>query len=808
MLWFAVLLLVLGALAYLRVNRLLATFVVAITLAGATALQGLSWGLVVAWLLFAGLAVVVNTPTLRRRLVSRHVLRQLRAALPAISQTEREALEAGSVWWDAELFSGKPDWRRLQEMPASRLNEEEQAFLDGPIEQLCTMLDDWQITHELKDLPPAVWDFLKQERLFGMIIPKRYGGLEFSARAHSEVVMKLASRSLTAGVTVMVPNSLGPAKLLLEYGTEEQKDYYLPRLARGEEIPCFALTGPEAGSDAGSIPDTGIVCRGDWRGEQDVLGIRLNWEKRYITLGPVATLLGLAFRLKDPDHLIGSEEDLGITLALIPTDLPGICIGNRHYPLNIPFQNGPNSGTDVFIPLSQIIGGPERVGQGWRMLMECLAEGRGVSLPALATGAGKVMSRITGAYARVRRQFKLPIGRFEGVEEPLARIAGETYIMDAARRLTLSALDAGQEPAVISAIIKYQLTERMRRVINDAMDIQGGSGICLGPRNFIARAYEAIPISITVEGANILTRSMIIFGQGAIRCHPHLLDEINAAQDEDETRALAAFDQAFFGHLGYTASNLVRAFWLGLTNARVAVTPGDRHTRRYYRQLTRLSAAFALVADVAMLSLGGGFKRRERLSGHFADVLSNLYLCSAVLRHWEDEGRQEDDLPLLRYACHQTIYRAQQSLLAVFWNLPNRPLAYLLRALVFPGRKPYRPANDALIHATAALLLAPSPVRDRLTAGIYTTADPDDPTGRIEHALNTTVSTAELEQRLVEAVREGRLGFSGQFPDLEAARAMALLNAEELEQLREARRASREAIMVDDFTPEALRHVH
>jgi len=808
MLWFAVLILVIAALAYLRVNRVIATTAVAVTLATVTALQGLSIGLAVAWLLFAGVAAVVNTPPLRQRLVSGRVLSLLRSALPSISQTEREALEAGSVWWDAELFSGKPDWKRLRSTPASRLSEEEQAFLDGPVEQLCGMLDDWKITHEHKDLPPEVWAFIKEHRLFGMIIPKQYGGLEFSARGHSEVVMKLASRSLTAGVTVMVPNSLGPAKLLLEYGTQAQKDYYLPRLARGEEIPCFALTGPEAGSDAGSIPDTGVVCRGDYQGEKDVLGIHLNWEKRYITLGPVATVLGLAFRLKDPDHLLGEVEDLGITLALIPTNLPGIHIGNRHYPLNIPFQNGPNRGEDVFIPLEQIIGGPQRAGEGWRMLMECLAEGRGISLPALATGAGKVMSRITGAYARVRRQFKVPIGRFEGIEEPLARIAGETYIMDAARRLTLAAIDEGEEPAVVSAIIKYQLTERMRKVINDAMDIQGGSGICLGPRNFIARAYEAIPISITVEGANILTRSMIIFGQGAIRCHPHLLDEINAAQDVDEVRALAAFDSALFRHMGYSFSNLVRAFWLGLTNARLTITPGDRETRRYYRQITRLSAAFALVADVALLTLGGKVKRKERLSGHFADVLSNLYLCSAALKHWEDQGGHRADLPLLHYACHQTIYRAQQSLLAVFWNLPNRPLAYVLRGIVFPGRKPYRPANDALIHEVASLLLEPSPTRDRLTEGIYLSEEPADTTGRIEYALRTTVAAAAAERKITEAARKGLLKVNGQMPDLEAALAAGVLDGDEAAHLREAWRASREAIMVDDFTPDELRHMH
>ena len=808
MLWFLFLVAAIGILAYFRTGLMITTGVLAAVLAGSTAVYGPTIGLGLAWLVFAAAAVLFNTPALRRRFVSAPVLDVLRRALPSISRTEREALEAGSVWWDAELFSGKPNWKRLHDTPASTLSEDEQAFLDGPVERLCAMLDDWKITHEDYDLSPEIWAFLKEHRFFGMIIPKSYGGLEFSARGHSEVVMKIASRSITAAVTVMVPNSLGPAKLLLEYGTEAQKEHYLPRLARGEEIPCFALTGPEAGSDAGAIPDTGVVCRGEFNGEKDVLGIRLNWEKRYITLGPVATVLGLAFKLQDPDHLLGDASDRGITLALIPTDLPGISIGNRHYPLNIPFQNGPNRGKDVFIPLDMIIGGPDYAGQGWRMLMECLAEGRGISLPSLSTGAGKVMSRVTGAYSRVRRQFKLPIGKFEGIEEPLARIAGETYIMDAARRLTASAIDHGEQPAVVSAIIKYQLTERMRKVVNDAMDIQGGSGICLGPRNFIGRVYEAIPISITVEGANILTRSMIIFGQGAIRCHPHLLDEINAAEQEDEEQALAAFDHALVKHLGYSISNLVRAFWLGATNARFTRVPGEAETRRYYRQLTRLSAAFALVSDVALITLGGKLKRKERLSGRFADVLSNMYLCSAVLKHWEDQGRHHADLPLVHYACHQTIYRAQQSLLAVFWNLPFRPLAYVLRALVFPGRKPYRPPDDETIHQVAALLLEPSPTRDRLTEGIFLSDAPDDVTGRIEYAMETMTAAAGAEQKLRDAAREGRIHMNGQMPDLDTAMQAGILDADEAGRLRTAWKASLEAIQVDEFSPDELRQLH
>ncbi len=802
MLWLILLLAVLWALAYFRVSFLASASAVAAVLLVMSAVTGLTLPVVLLWAVYLVVVIPLGVPSLRQNLMSARLLNFMRGALPPISQTEREALEAGSVWWDAELFSGKPEWKRLLETPAPRFSEKEQAFIDGPVEELCAMLDDWRITHDIQDLPEEVWAFLKSNRFFGMIIPEQYGGLEFSALAHSEVVMKVASRSLTAAVTVMVPNSLGPAQLLLEYGTEEQKQHYLPRLAVGEEIPCFALTGPEAGSDAGAIPDTGIVCKGEYKGEQDVIGIRLNWDKRYITLAPVATVLGLAFKLYDPDHLLGEQEDLGITLALIPTDLEGVSVGNRHLPLDSAFQNGPTRGKDVFIPLDLIIGGVDQAGKGWRMLMECLAEGRGISLPALATGAGKVMSRVTGAYSRVRTQFKMPIGKFEGIEEPLARIAGNAYIMDAARKLTATAVDIGQKPSVISAIVKYQLTERMRAAVNDAMDIQGGSGICLGPSNFIGRLYEALPIGITVEGANILTRSMIIFGQGAIRCHPHLLDEVNAAQMEQREEALERFDDALFKHVGYLTSNLARSFWLGLTNAVFTRTPGDKETRRYYRQLTRLSAAFALVSDTALLSLGGLLKRKERLSGYFADILSNLYLASAVLKHYEDQGRQAADLPLLHYACRSTIYRAQQAMFAVFWNLPLRPIAYVLRALAFPLGKPYRPADDNMIHEVAQLLLEPSAVRERLTQGIYKTQEQSDAAGRIEFAFERVSTAAGAEHKLKKALREGTVKSNGAGPDLDAAVESGVINTEEAEQLKAAKLATLEAIRVDEFGPD------
>ncbi len=739
---------------------------------------------------------------LRRSWLSRPLLAQFRRILPRMSATEREALEAGTVWWEGEFFKGCPDWRRLAELPVPRLSPEEQAFLDGPVERLCAMLDDWQITEELHDLPPEVWEFIRSQGFFGMIIPKAYGGLEFSALGHSCVVQKVASRSITAAVTVMVPNSLGPAELLLHYGTDAQKDHYLPRLARGEEVPCFALTGPEAGSDASSLPDRGVVCRGEFDG-REVVGIRLDWEKRYITLGPVATVLGLAFHLYDPDHLIGDVDDIGITLALIPTDTPGIDIGRRHFPLDIPFQNGPNWGRGVFIPFDYVIGGQERVGQGWRMLMESLAAGRSISLPALSAGAGKLACRATGAYARIRRQFRLPIGRFEGVEEALARIAGQTYLMEAARRLTCVGVDAGEKPAVASAIVKYQLTERMRRVVNDAMDVQGGSGICLGPRNLIGRVYQAIPISITVEGANILTRSLIVFGQGAVRCHPYVLDEMRAAGEHDDRRALADFDRAIWGHVGLVVANLARALWLGLTGAHLLRLPdgvGRGGTAGHYRRLTRMSVAFAVLADLSMLSLGGSLKRRERLSGRLADILGNLYLASAALKRFDDEGRPEADRPLLDWTQSACLYAIQQAIDGLLDNLPNRPLATALRILIFPTGRPFRPPPDRLARPVVERLLGPSEDRDRLTDGIYAGGDPArDALARIDEALRRTAETERLERRIDEARRTGRIGGDGLDETLAAAVAAGLVDEREASAVKEAATLRRSVIEVDDF---------
>jgi acyl-CoA dehydrogenase len=682
------------------------------------------------------------------------------------------------------------------------LSDEERAFIEGPVEQLCAMIDDWDITHKRLDLPPEVWAFLKQHRFFGMIIPRHYGGLEFSAYGHSAVVTKIASRSITAGVTVMVPNSLGPAELLLHYGTDEQKDYYLPRLADGREIPCFALTGPFAGSDAGAIPDHGVVCMGDHEGKQ-VLGLRLNWEKRYITLGPVATVLGLAFKAFDPDGLLGDEEELGVTCALIPSDTPGITIGKRHFPLNVAFQNGPNSGKDVFIPLEYVIGGQQNIGNGWRMLVESLSVGRGISLPAVGVAAGKASVRTTGAYAHVRKQFNTSIGKFEGVEEALARIGGMTYMMEAGRLLTLSALDSGEKPSVITAILKYYNTEHMRQVVNDSMDIHGGRGICIGPTNYIARAYQSIPVGITVEGANILTRSMIIFGQGAIRCHPFLMAEMQAAMMEDQLDAEDAFDKALRGHAEYFLTNFCRAFVYGISGSHLAPAPYPGRIGDYYQRLGQMSAAFAVCADLVLMVLGGSFKRKEMLSGRFADALGYMFYASAALKKFDADGQPRNDLPLVEWSTKYCLYQVQMALDEILRNFPIKWLGVLVRHTIFPLGLNLRQPNDSLSHRVAALVIRPGEARDRLTAGIYSTDDPNDITGCLEDALHKVIKAEPIERRLRHDQLEqhgledyqqwvGRLKQSGQ------------VSAEEADILLQARAATTRVIMVDDFTTDEM----
>ncbi len=751
------------------------------------------------WTVFALGALALNPSPIRRAIASTPLLALFRRILPHVSQTEQEALNAGTVWWDGDLFSGDPDWNKLLAFPKPTLRADEKAFIDGPLDELCGMLNDWQITHELHDLPPLVWQFIKDNGFLGMIIPKQFGGLGFSALAHSEVVTRLTTRSGTAAVSVMVPNSLGPAELLLHYGTEAQKNYYLPRLAKGLEMPCFALTSPEAGSDAGGIPDFGIVCRAQWKGKTDVPGIRLTWEKRYITLGPIATLLGLAFRLYDPDHILGKQEDLGITLALIPTDTPGVQIGRRHLPLNAVFMNGPNCGKDVFIPIEYVIGGVDYVGQGWKMLMNCLAAGRSISLPGNGTGMAKMCALTTGAYGRVRTQFKTAVGRFEGVEEAIARIGGHTYLMEAARVMTAGAIDLGEKPSVISAIVKYHLTELARVVTNDAMDVHGGKGICMGPSNYLARGYQSVPIAITVEGANILTRSLIIFGQGAIRGHPYVLREIAATQEIDAPKALVDFDAAFFGHVAFVVSNFARALWLGLTRAVFVRAPGDAHTHRYYQILTRLSSGFALMSDAAMFVLGGSLKRRERLSARLGDVLSWLYLASAVLKRYEDSGRPADDLPLVHWAMRDALHKIQQAFHGLLDNLPNRFIAAVLRLVIFAYGREFDPPRDRLGRAVAQTLLEPGPARERLTAGVYVPKNEDEPVGALEAALRAVIAAEPVEIKMRAAVKAGVI--SSRFGDelAEEAVSKGVITPAESAILDHARELRRKVIMVDDF---------
>ena len=751
-----------------------------------------------------GAMVIPNLIEFRREKITRPLLAIYRKMLPSMSDTEREALEAGSVWWDGELFSGMPEWDRLMSFPAPKLSEEEQAFLDGPCETLCEMLDDWDIHHERNDMPKEVWDYIIEQRFFAMIIPKQYGGLEFSAYANAAVITKLAGRSPTASSTVGVPNSLGPAELLLHYGTEEQKNHYLPGLAAGTEIPCFALTSPQAGSDAAALIDNGVVCKGQWQGKT-ITGIRLNWDKRYITLAPVATVLGLAFKLYDPDHLIGDVDEYGITAALIPTDTEGVVVGRRHFPLTIAFQNGPTSGKDVFVPLDYIIGGPEMAGKGWKMLVELLSVGRAITLPSTASGGGQAASYATGAYSVLRKQFNTSIANFEGVGEALTRIAGHTYIMNAAVAVTAGAIDQGEKPAVPSAILKYHCTELGRKVANDAMDVHGGKAIMMGPNNYLGRNYMATPIAITVEGANILTRSLIIYGQGAIRCHPFVLRELQAAGDEDQDRGLIEFDDALFGHIGYAISNMARSFFLALTHAKFSRVPLNTPTRRYYQNINRYSAAFALASDFAMLTLGGALKKRELLSARLGDILSSMYLASTVLKHFENQGRRATDLPLVEWSVRTLMYQAQEALHAFLRNFPNRFVATLLRFFIFPRGRTYSAPSDEISRKVVELITTPGESRERLSQLAYTKLEPGNPLGLLQEALELSIEYEPIERRLRQAHKEGllRSGYLGdQIAEAEKAQVISKAEARNMRNYHEKVMA---LLAVDDFASEDLR---
>ncbi|WP_339544998.1 acyl-CoA dehydrogenase [Pseudomonas sp. RA_35y_Pfl2_P32] len=805
LLWIVVLVVAIAYLAHRRTAPLPALGIVAVYLLAMGILSHApGWLLLIFWIALAAVAAPLLLPDLRRKFFSAPLFSWFQKTLPPMSQTERDAIDAGTVWWDGELFSGRPDWNKLLAYPKAQLSEEEQAFLDGPTEELCAMVSDWQISQTM-DLPAEAWAHIKANGFFALIIPREYGGKGFSSYANSQVAMKLATRSGDLASTVMVPNSLGPAELLLHYGTEEQRNHYLPRLARGDDIPCFALTGPLAGSDAGAMPDTGVICKGQWQGEE-TLGLRLNWEKRYITLGPVATLLGLAFKAYDPDHLLGDEEDLGISLALIPTDTAGVEIGRRHQPLGASFMNGPNSGKDVFVPLDFLIGGQEMLGKGWMMLMNCLSVGRSISLPAVGTGAAKFTSLVTGQYAQVREQFNVPLSAFEGIQEAMARIGGNAWMMDAARMLTASALDLGEKPSVLSAVLKYHLTERGRECISHAMDVHGGKAIIMGPNNYLGRSWQGAPIFITVEGANILSRNLMIFGQGAIRCHPFVLKEMALAGREDKEQALKEFDGLLLKHIGFAVSNAASTLVLNLGFGHLEHSPGDKLSQGYFRALNRQAAAFAMLADLSMMLLGGELKRRERLSARLGDVLSNMYLASAALKRYHDLDSPEHMRPLFTWAMEESLGQSERALDELLSNFPSKVLGCLLRVIVFPFGRRHKGPDDRLGAEVAGVIgrAKGDPTLEELLGGCYRPQTVEDPVGALQHACNLLNAVHPLQKKVQLALKSGQFKPAAGENLIDAALEAGVLQAVEAQSLREAEVARRRVIDVDDFSKEQL----
>ncbi len=764
--------------------------------------QAGGFGVVMA-LLPAAILTVFSVPVLRRALLTTHIFGAVKKILPAISSTEQEALDAGTVGWDADLFSGRPKWNNLLDIRKLTLTVEEQAFFDNETNEVCAMIDDWDVRHNRMDMSPEVWQFLKDKGFLGMLISKKHGGLGFSAQAQSMVVSKIASRSVAAGISVMVPNSLGPGELLEKYGTEAQKEKYLQRLAVGKEVPCFALTGTHAGSDAAGMRDVGVVTMGKYKGK-DVLGVRLSWDKRYITLAPVATLVGLAVNLFDPDNLLGKGEEIGISLALVPHDYPGVEIGRRHLPAGSAFMNGPTSGTDVFVPMEFMIGELDYLGQGWRMLMECLSTGRAISLPAIGSISMKAALRHTSAYARVRRQFGIPIGIMEGVAEPMGRLVKSAYMFEGARAVTASMVDEGQKPAVISALLKYRATEAMRDRVNDALDIHGGRGIQEGPRNYLFSAYQSTPVAITVEGANILTRTLITFAQGALRAHPFLYDEISAVQSDDRKQALLDFDKAFCGHTSFMLGNTTGSLWQALTFGRIASSPVEHEAKIWYQQLHRYSQHFALVGDWTVALLGGDLKRKQRLSGRMADILSDLYLLSTTLKRYEDEGCLKEDLPVVNAIAKDRIAAMESNFRAVFDNFPNRVVAGIMRFLVFPLGQHNTGSTDRENYKLAREVLNPSAQRDRFTMGVYRSDDPNDVTGVLEDALAKVVAVADIEHKFIRALKKGRIMRRQDRDAIEDAVAEGILSEDEAKLLRIADEASDNVVGVDDFAFDEL----
>jgi alkylation response protein AidB-like acyl-CoA dehydrogenase len=766
-----------------------------------TSLISSSFYISLVWLLFVVISACLFFRPIRKKCITTHLLRYVHAILPPISETERVALEAGDVWLEADLFRGETNWKEIQALRKPSLSPEETTFLETECEGLCALIDEWSQVYKEGDLNAAVWQYIKEKGFLGLIIPKEFGGKGFSAFAHSTIVMKIASRSVCTATSVMVPNSLGPAELLLHYGTEEQKQTYLPALASGEHIPCFALTSPEAGSDAGSLTDSGVVFE-----KNGALYIRLSFEKRYITLAPVATLLGVAFKLSDPDNLLKKDKvELGITLALIPTKDKGVSVGERHSPLGLAFMNGTAYGEEVEIPLDYLVGGESGVGQGWRMLMECLSIGRSISLPALSTAVAKLSTRMTGAYAALRKQFRTPIGQFEGIEEPLSRIGGLCYTMEAVRRLTSDAVSQGIKPSLVSAITKYHLTEMARIVMDDAMDIHAGRGIQFGPRNYLGIPYTAIPMLITVEGANILTRNLMIFGQGGTRCHPFIIEEMTLAGGEEYLKNIDAFDKVFAKHLSYSIRNFVRTIGSSVTGGRWLFSPGNNVTGYYYRQLTRMSYAFSFVSDIVMASLGGGLKRRERLSARLGDVLSQLYIATAVLKYYEESETKKEEEIYLRWSLDRSLLHIQEAFNGLFSNLPSRFLRTVLKRAVFPFGTPYKPSSDKLSHQISKSMLAPSALRDKLTAHCYVGKESDDQTGRMENALRLKIESLPLAKKVSSAIKKGMI--SKDCPvlyQIEKALEKEVLTEEEAAVFKAYELARLDAMKVDTFSFDEL----
>ena len=799
LLWLLIVIGVYGVTAYKQTSSQTTLIATVVAMVVGTSAGGIG---TIAWIVYAIVVVPLAYSPFRKGYITPKLLAFYKSVMPEMSTTEQEAIDAGTVWWDGDIFSGKPDWQKFHAISQPRLTTEEQAFINGPCEVVSRMADEWQINHVDADMSDEVWQYLKDNKFFAMIIKKEYGGLAFSAYAQSRVLQKLAGVSAVLSSTVGVPNSLGPGELLQHYGTKDQQDYYLPRLAVGDEIPCFALTGPEAGSDAGSIPDVGVVCKGEFEGEE-VLGMRLTFSKRYITLAPVATVIGLAFKLQDPDGLLGDVKDLGITCALIPRETKGLDVGRRHFPLNVPFHNGPVRGTDIFVPLSYIIGGKEMAGKGWRMLMECLSVGRCITLPSSAAGGAKSLALATGAYSRIRRQFRMPIGQMEGVEEMLGRIGGNAYLMDAVTSLSTAGVDLGHKPSVISAICKYHLTERMRQVVNDSMDVHGGKGICLGPNNYLGRAYQGVPISITVEGANILTRNMMIFGQGAMRCHPYVLKEIYASQMEDREEQLEAFDDAVFGHIRFAVSNTFRSIWFSLTGNRLSSAPFKDETAKYYRNMQGYSANLALLTDISMGVLGGSLKRRERLSARLGDILSYLYLGSAVMKRFDEQGRNHDDLPFVHWAMQDCLSKLEVSLDDFLRNFPNPVVSMSMRLLVLPFGRRYSPPSDVLEHKIAHILQHPNSTRDRLGHGQYLTQEDGNLLGDLEKTLLNIVKCEPIFDKICKKLGE-KLPMTNLDALAERALKEGIITSEQAELMKEAEAGRLRTINVDDFDNQEL----